>query len=504
MGVSIIGTPDLGCLEITNLFQVEIDRPMSEDPDSTWFEEPTMKVDVAVMPDEAHVIKSIRKLGFNHRPKINKKYVQKWGLVSGEVDFQCIIDLINFQEEHQLQIAPHLSKETCVDLGQYAAMNVAPAVHVCSRETAAAIEFMIEHYEWDEKYRATAKFCYMVGKWHAYMSARKPELAFVKNNPAKNATIIAFLEEFCDFFATLKVSANQKSFWLIQKTVLLSTTSLIYLAKFLIDENDMKMFMGGRTLGDVVENLHSLIRAINAYPDPILYLRIVKGIALSQFLGTGVKKGSYGEDNSTEQLINFDNIKALCDEKKQIVIDDDLFLDEVSDRTEADFAYVASLANVAGYFLRKIINRPATRSQKRFKCQKCCDVWIQKRNEPNQAENTLIELKEWAEGALTKPSALANDAFFYMEVLFMTNRDTYRTQKGILKPLVTNIVENLQEKFNNQFPICHVSIIVERYINCRLHRWAKFMDKELTTENQQEIFNEAQASRTTAAQTRIN
>ena len=71
-------------------------------------------------------------------------------------------------------------------------MNVAPAVHVCSRETAAAIEFMIEHYEWDEKCRATAKFCYMVGKWHAYMSARKPELAFVGISRSKSGNIVKF------------------------------------------------------------------------------------------------------------------------------------------------------------------------------------------------------------------------------------------------------------------------------------------------------------------------
>merc|ERR1712079_67480 len=101
----------------------------------------------------------------------------------------------------------------------------------------------------------------------------------------------------------------------------------------------------------------------------------------------------------------------------------------------------------------------------------------------------------------TRPSALANEAFFKMEVLFTTNRDTYRTKKGILTPLVNNIVENLRGQFNDQFPECHLSIIVHRYINCRLHRWAKFMDKEFCTENEQEIFNEAQASRTTAAQT---
>ena len=186
-----------------------MEKPLSEVPDSSWFDDPTETLDVAAMPDEAHLIKSIRKFGFNEKPKIHKKYVQKWGLVSGEVNFQYIIDLIDFQEEHQLQIAPHLSKDTCVDLGKYASMNVAPAVHVCSRETAKALEFMIEHYGWDEKCRATAKFCYMVGKWHAYMSARIPAMAFVKNNPEKNATIIAFLEEFADFFATLQVHATQ-------------------------------------------------------------------------------------------------------------------------------------------------------------------------------------------------------------------------------------------------------------------------------------------------------
>ena len=114
--------------------------------------------------------------------------------------------------------------------------------------------------------------------------------------------------------------ATQKSFWLIQRTVLLATMSMIYLAKKLIDDNDMKMFMGGRTLGDVVENLHSLIRAICSYPNAVLYMRITKGVSLSMMLGTGGKRGSYGQDNSVEQLIDFDNIRALCDEKKQEVV----------------------------------------------------------------------------------------------------------------------------------------------------------------------------------------
>ena len=133
MGISVAGTPDNP--EISNLFQVEVDKLLSEEPDSTWFDEPTETLDVAVMPDEAHLIKSVRKFGFNETPTIHEKYVEKWGLESGKVNFQCIIDLIEFQEAQQLQIAPHLSKDTCVDLGKYESMNVAPAVHVCSRET---------------------------------------------------------------------------------------------------------------------------------------------------------------------------------------------------------------------------------------------------------------------------------------------------------------------------------------------------------------------------------
>ena len=102
MGISVAGTPDNP--EISNLFQVEVDKLLSEEPDSTWFDEPTETLDVAVMPDEAHLIKSVRKFGFNETPTIHEKYVEKWGLESGKVNFQCIIDLIEFQEAQQLQI----------------------------------------------------------------------------------------------------------------------------------------------------------------------------------------------------------------------------------------------------------------------------------------------------------------------------------------------------------------------------------------------------------------
>ena len=86
---------------------------------------------------------------------------------------------------------------------------------------------------------ATAKFCSMVGRWYVYMSGRKPSNAFLKNNPAKNAEIIEFLKEFMEFFATMKITPRQKELWLLQRTVLLATASVISVKERLIDQDDI-------------------------------------------------------------------------------------------------------------------------------------------------------------------------------------------------------------------------------------------------------------------------
>ena len=430
------------------------------------------------MPDPAHEIKSLRKMAFKHLPQVSKKFVTRWGLKSDIVDFQHVKNVIEFQEGKELQIAPHLSKDDCVDLGKFASMDCGPAIKVCSRATGSAIEFMHEHYGWSDDCLITAKFCHMVGRWYAYMSGRNAAMAFLRRNPGKNKTIIEFLEDFCEFMATLKIHKNQKKFWLIQRTVLLSTASLIWLVKKLIDGGILNEFMGAKTLGDVIENLHSLVRAINPYPPPILYLRIVKGISMSQFLGTGVKKGSYGQDISTEQLIDFDNVKALCLEKKEEAKEDEFFLDSVSSTQECDFSDIATLALVAGYFLRKVIKNPGSRRRKGYKCEACINIWIEKPNEENQLDNSLIDHKEFKKGAMTRPSVLGNKAFFTMESLFLTNRDTYKEKKRISDLIVKNIVEKMSDQYDT-LPLCHLEKIVRKYVNCRIQRWGKFQSKQL-------------------------
>ena len=452
-----------------------------------------------MMPDPAHIIKSIRKHGFTYEPKVHKKFVKRWGLKTDIVKFQYIKDLIEFQEDKELQLAPHLSKAECVDLGKYASMKVGPAVNVCSRETGSALEFMVEHHGMDEEALITAKFCHMVGRWYAYMSGRNLAMAFLSNNPHKNKTIIEFLQDFCEFILTLKVHSKQKKLWLFQKTVYISTLSLIWLVKKLIDGKLLKVFMGCRTLGDVVENLHTLVRSVNPCPTALLYKRVIKGIGISQFLGSGVRKGSYGQDTSTEQLIDFDHVKALCLEKKEESKEDDYFLDTVCTSNDVDFADIATLALVGGYFLKKVINSPSSKRRKAFKCIECCSIWIQKASDENQLENSFIDHKEFKKGAFTRPSILGNQAFFSMEALFIINRDTYRSKKGISMLIVRNIVGKLSDQFNDIFPKCHLEKIVKKYVNCRLQRWGKFENMRLTSKNKEVIYGDAYASPSTAA-----
>ena len=69
--------------------------------------------------------------------------------------------------------------------------------------------------------------------------------------------------------------------------------------------------------------------------------------------------------------------------------------------------------------------------------------------------------------------------------------------------IVHNIVEKMCQQYDT-LPLCHLEKIVRKYVNCRLQRWGKFQNKELTTKNKAVIFSEAHSSRSTAAQVTIH
>ena len=71
-----------------------------------------------------------------------------------------------------------------------------------------------------------------------------------------------------------------------------------------------------------------------------------------------------------------------------------------------EFSEKCSLAYLAGYVLKKVING----KKKKFKCGNCAKLVITDLGD-EQTVNSLISIKEYKEGAPVRPSTLANEMF---------------------------------------------------------------------------------------------
>ena len=360
---------------------------------------------------------------------------------------------------------------------------------------------MVDNQEgsFTKKDLATAKFCSMVGRWYVYMSGRKPSNAFLKNNPAKNAEIIEFLKEFMEFFATMKITPRQKEMWLLQRTVLLATASVISVKERLIDQDGIDMFMPARTLGDSIENVHTQVRKIDAYPTAVKYLRIAKSIFITQLLKT--TGGSYDFDDSTEYLTDFENLKLL-EQEKSVLNEEESSWQDYHYFIEANFepgnwAENTTLSHVFGYILSKVLHPITKKNKPGKKCNACIAVWVQKGGDP-QVENSLLTAKEFSAGTFTKPSVLGNEVVRKIEAMFIVNREELLQKKDLLKYFVTNVLDKIVEKYPD-LPKCHLKQIVKRFLFARFHFWANRMSQKLIEQNEKDIKSEACASRTTKA-----
>ena len=89
---------------------------------------------------------------------------------------------------------------------------------------------------------------------------RKISRAFSYKNPELHEEFVTFLTWFMGFYGSMKLHVNQKNALKpTQEGVLLSTTSLLYLQKKLLDAG-YDFVLTGRFSNDGIENYHSLIR----------------------------------------------------------------------------------------------------------------------------------------------------------------------------------------------------------------------------------------------------
>ena len=158
-----------------------------------------------------------------------------------EVRFDAIKRLIDFEEDHQWKIAPHLKKDH-IELGNYGKMKVGPAKTVLSRQTGAAIRFAVKHCP-AEKYGrggftkedlTTAFFCEVVDKYFTIMDNHKLSMALSLKYPEKYHEAVEFLGWFMNFYASMKLTKDQVNHAAkpSQKAVLLSTGKKVFFILF--------------------------------------------------------------------------------------------------------------------------------------------------------------------------------------------------------------------------------------------------------------------------------
>ena len=173
------------------------------------------KLKVSIVCDAAHLDKNCRSLMEKHELKISKKFVEKYELKSDTVKFEYIKELAEFQDENELQMAPRLSRKTISNLTSFQKMDVCRSAAVLSKETAVALRYLVQNEGWPEEALTTAKFIELFDRWFQIMKERGQTLAFSKKNMEKYQEQIEFLNEFMEFFSTIKFKHNQQSLWQI-------------------------------------------------------------------------------------------------------------------------------------------------------------------------------------------------------------------------------------------------------------------------------------------------
>lgn len=102
-----------------------------------------------------------------------------------------------------------------------------------------------------------------------------------------------------ELFRDIKIG-DQSKFKPVQSGVMITTTSIIELTQYLIDERKYSFVLTGRFTQDCLENLFSCIRTKNPVPNSLQFKQNLKLTAISQYLKS-TRTSNYETDDG--QLI---------------------------------------------------------------------------------------------------------------------------------------------------------------------------------------------------------
>ena len=488
MNICVTGTIT-GSIQISNLFLFD-----------GW--------QIAIICDPSHVIKLIRNMLQNKKLiKMAEKFREFYDLPTDIIDWSVIEEVAAFQADHELKIAPKLTVKA-LERGKshFGKMDVGCAHAVFSRDVAACIEYMVAHHNYPQEFLTTAHFIDLVAQWWTILKARCHQLAFSHRKREIYDEVINFLKTFMEFFASLEIYENQDYLEDVQKGVLMSTESMLWLQEQLLARDDVEFFMGGRCLGDPVECHHGQARSMCKNPTCLQIERISKALAACQVLGK-VKGSNVPGDETPDVLTEFKNFKKL--ELQKLKEDQADFEEDFREYHEymqsvdleirdldsdKGFAEANSLSYWIGCVLKRTILRKAKNGSY---CKKCIGLLVQNdENEVEQIVNELIELKTmWDIKHLIKPTVLCNTALHEAESMF---KATYFRKNKLDRKDISFISKTILATYEG-FPTCHMSVIMGKFLRGRANFWADYLTAEVKAVNEANKAEASNASRTTRA-----
>ena len=427
--------------------------------------------------------------------KIPAKCMEKYKLTNQYAKFKWVRKLIEYDEKFEKGIAKHLNRKMCLDYTKHKQMDVKSAMLIFNSKTADSIEWMVKNESWADEARTTAVYCRLWARWYQIMGAYNRQDGFDTEKPVERQEKIDFLIFFMDFYANCIYigTKNQLSLWGNQKHVLCSTWTVIWLQGILLEQDDFGFFLPGYILGNSVENLHQDVRHINPLPTGQIYMKILRGISMTQLFGESVRGASYELDHGKNWLVSLSDHKKLLEANPKDKANIEFFDD--NELVGQDYHEEVANSFIGGAVLGKVLENPD--------CTTCLDFWKETSETADNPLNSLIEARETVIDGYFRPSDVGHKILQYADRLFVRNRDLEIDKKGLVDAFINFLFERINTRFED-IPGCHFYAIVKKLVTWKWYHYAKYLNTDLTEINKDEIANEMNASKTTKAWAILN
>ena len=436
------------------------------------------KLPIRVAADYSHLLKNLRmafiKSGWTGIT-LPDWLVEEEGLTSDHATINILKDLLDFQEEQELLMAPGLNYST-VNPTHFNKMRVYPAKAVFSGRVAASIRVMARsgHFldtqvcdHMNDVATTTAWFLDFIRKLHTILGARDEKRSLSFFNMEKYHETRDFLKRALRIIQALDIGGRWKP---VQTGYTLLLTTTLELSDEFLREGH-RYFRPACLSTDPGENVFSSVRFRDPVPDCQRFVNCLKLVSTGQFLAK--KRGSsYESDQCTFLTSVLDWMGAMKKSREEeegediVVLQSLLDLDECAELDEFQKLVFYILA---GFVLRSLKNVCTT-------CDKCFSDLVRDPSDQEDVPDLLAVESDFTGDALVYPSKIAYEMLVGFERLFRGMEssgeilaENLSVKQAVLRQLKPHCEKfslkschGIQEKLLNRFVFIRLQIQASR------------------------------------------